>query len=389
MKSGAVAENFGSEAANDKEADREPRDTDNVVSEEDSARPELSPLRKNVRQALVTVYQTGGHGSGFVIEGGLVVTAYHVAPQDQAATVVFQDGERASVVEHVTFDASKDLAVLRTDSKTKRHPLLLATSLPAIGAQVVAFRPGGGELLGTVTASGRTPSEALGCDMLQTTLNAVPGWSGGPVVNLDGEVVGVNKRLDGSNFESQGLRIATGSAAVPVTVLERLLDTASLTDASNSVARAHSDKNKPLLEAVRLDGEIQPEPDIPVHRRDRAAFYLSEGDFDKAIENYTGLIGLQPKDVEAYCSRGRAYAAKGEWEKAETDFTKAIELRPNYVDAYRGRAAVREKRSDRDGAISDYLELTRLLPKADATALVPTLVKVYKERATARGRPRL
>src|SRR5208337_4602331 len=118
--------------------------------------------------------------------------------------------EQAQVVEHVISDAVRDLAVLRTDTKKERQPLKLAASLPAIGSQVAAFKPGGGELQGIVTAIGKTkiPGETAECDMLQTTLHAVPGWSGGPVVNMEGEVVGVNCRLNGSLFESQGLRIA-------------------------------------------------------------------------------------------------------------------------------------------------------------------------------------
>src|SRR5208282_3118114 len=96
-----------------------------------------------------------GRGTGFVIEEGLVVTAYHVVSPGQQATVVFHDGERASMVEYVCSDAVRDVAVLRTQSKIKRQPLKLAASLPATGAQVAAFKPGGGELQGTVTAIGK------------------------------------------------------------------------------------------------------------------------------------------------------------------------------------------------------------------------------------------
>ncbi|MGA2254920.1 MAG: tetratricopeptide repeat protein, partial [Thermoguttaceae bacterium] len=314
--------------------------------------------------ALVTIYRGSSRGSGFVIEGGLVVTAYHVAPQGQKATVVFRDGEKAVVMEHVTVDVFRDLAVLRTDTKKERQALKLAASLPATGARVAAFKPFGGELQGTVTGIGKSemPGETARCDMLRTTLNAVPGWSGGPVVNMEGEVVGVNSKLDGSLFESRGLKIATGSAAVPVTVLE------------------------PLLAIVKLTKAIQSEPQNAEHRRDRAALYLSNRDFEKAAEDYTELIRLEPNDAEAYCSRGMAYAERGKYEKAVADYTKAIDLNPDYVEAYRGRAAAREKSADMDGAIADYMELIQLLPKAEADALEPKLVQIHKDRAKARAR---
>ncbi len=40
----------------------------------------------------------------------------------------------------------------------------------------------------------KIPGEAAECDVLRTTLNTVPGWSGGPVVNMQGEVVGINTK---------------------------------------------------------------------------------------------------------------------------------------------------------------------------------------------------
>ena len=126
------------------------------------------------------------------------------------------------------------------------------------------------------------------------------------------------------------------------------------------------------------------QPNNAAYRRERAALYLSNRDFDKAIEDYTELIRLQPEDAHAYYSRGKAYTERGELEKATADYTKAIALDQDFVEAYRGRVAVCEKRVDLDGAIADYLQLIRLLPKAEADALQPRLVEIYKDRAKAR-----
>jgi len=107
-----------------------------------------------------------------------VVTAYHVAPQGQKATVVFhQDGERALVIEHDAFDAAMNIAVLRTDAKRERRPLRLASSPPTNGSQVAAFKPGGGELQGIVTGFGRgmISGESARSEMLLTTLKCRSG----------------------------------------------------------------------------------------------------------------------------------------------------------------------------------------------------------------------
>ena len=357
------------DSESESESDSESADVEDGTLNGDSGFPALtdqSALSQKVRPALVTIFQGRRRGTGFVIEGGLVATAYHVAPAGEKATVVFQDEVKALVLEHVAVDVAKDLALLRTDSKTIRQPLRLATSLPEIGTHVAAFKPGGGELHGTVTAIGKRdiPGATAGCDMLRSTLNAVPGWSGGPVVNMDGDVVGVNSSLDGSPFESKGLKIATGSAAAPVTELNH------------------------LLAIVKLSEAIRSAPNDLKSRRDRAALYLSNRDFDKAIDDYTEVIRVQPKDAEAYYNRGKAYTERCEYEKAIADYTEAIQWKQDFVDAHRNRAAACEKNANLNGAIADYLELIRLLPKAEADALQPKLVELYRNRATASARER-
>jgi Tfp pilus assembly protein PilF len=356
--SDTVGENSEPLAANGQQAERASSNTVDASPEADPARPGLSALRQKVLSALVTVYRGSGRGSGFVIEEGLVVTSYHVVPQGQAATVVFQDRELALVVEHVISDASRDIAVLRTNTKKERQPLKLAAFLPATGAQVAAFKPGGGELQGTVTGIGisKIPGEAAGCDMLQTTLNTVPGWSGGPVLNMEGEVVGVNKRLDGSNFESQGLKIATGSAAIPVTVL------------------------KPLLAIVRLTRALQSDPNNAAHRRDRAVLYMSIREFNKAIDDYTELIWLEPNNATLYYCRGKAYAEMGDIERATADYmnwialnedfdktiadlSAVLRLQPDDLEAHEERARLYDAKGESDLAVADYTEAIRLAPK--------------------------
>ncbi len=186
---------------------------------------DLSELRKIVAPALVTIRQSHGRGTGFVIDGGLVVTAYHVAPLGEKPTVIYDSGEKATVTDWVAYDDLRDIAVLRTNAKGNPVSLALASSLPIKGTPVASFRPGECEIQGTVTEVHESETWGTGAklEMLCTTLNAVPGWSGGPVVTLHGEVVGLNCRTDGPLFQVHGLKIATGSAAAPATAVIRLL----------------------------------------------------------------------------------------------------------------------------------------------------------------------
>ena len=64
--------------------------------------------------------------------------------------------------------------------------------------------------------------------------------------------------------------------------------------------------------------------------RDRVRAYLSKGDFDKAIADYTAAIRADPDDPDnagLYQARGAAYQKNGEKDKAEADFARAKELR--------------------------------------------------------------
>ena len=111
-----------------------------------SGRADLSALRRKVLASVVTIRSAAGQGTGFIIEQRLVATAYHVVPKGKTATVVFEDGERAEVVEHVACDPIRDVAVLRIDTTRKLKSLELASTLPAAGEPVASFQPGGGEL---------------------------------------------------------------------------------------------------------------------------------------------------------------------------------------------------------------------------------------------------
>lgn len=135
-------------------------------------------------------------------EGGTVVTNYHVIEGATTADVVFHDGSTARVLGYVAVAPEKDLAILRVDCPAaKLHPIPIAAVLPKKGERVAAF----GNPLGLsktvsegIVSAIRDPEDlkALGFSLsvtsIQTTAPLSPGNSGGPLVNMKGEVVGAN-----------------------------------------------------------------------------------------------------------------------------------------------------------------------------------------------------
>lgn len=162
-------------------------------------------------------------GSGFLLsEDGLVLTANHVVQEVTAITVTTHDGEQVSAT-IVGSDAAMDIALLRLAGDREWPWLALGDSARLrVGDRVLAL----GNPLGlgaTVTAgivSGTGRNLELdrywrSDDFIQTDAAINQGNSGGPLVDLDGKVVGMNTSIiAGAN---------TVGFAVPALLLERVV----------------------------------------------------------------------------------------------------------------------------------------------------------------------
>jgi len=149
--------------------------------------------------AVVTVQVGGKSGSGFFItESGVVVTNRHVVEGSQTASITTSQGETISS-EAIFVHPGNDLALIKV--KAGQYPFLRLAdpSSTNVGSDVIAIGspglPGGNTLLvNTVTkgvVSAFRKSDSFGM-LLQTDVNINHGNSGGPLLNTNGEVVGVN-----------------------------------------------------------------------------------------------------------------------------------------------------------------------------------------------------
>jgi tetratricopeptide (TPR) repeat protein len=94
--------------------------------------------------------------------------------------------------------------------------------------------------------------------------------------------------------------------------------------------------------------------DGDAHERGRAA--LKRGEIDRAIEQFSEAIGLNPENYRYYNDRGVAYKRVGDLDKAIADYTKALEIRPGWTHALNNRGVgLMEKGRYRD-SIRDFTE---------------------------------
>jgi len=99
----------------------------------------------------------------------------------------------------------------------------------------------------------------------------------------------------------------------------------------------------------------------------RGIAWLDEGEWDKAIADFTQAIRLDPKSSNPYNDRGVAWYLRGEYDKAIADCSEAIRLNPKDEMAYGNRGLTWSCKGEWDKAIADYNEAILLAPKcADA-----------------------
>ena len=161
-------------------------------------------------------------GSGFIIDpSGLIVTNNHVIADADEINVIFNDGTKLPA-ELVGKDSKADLALLRVHAD---HPLKAVafgdSDKLRLGEWVIAignpFSLGGTVTAGIVSARNRDIQSGPYDNYIQTDAAINRGNSGGPLFNLNGEVIGINTAIISPSGGSIGIGFAVPSdTAMPV-----------------------------------------------------------------------------------------------------------------------------------------------------------------------------
>ena len=118
---------------------------------------------------------------------------------------------------------------------------------------------------------------------------------------------------------------------------------AAITAALVAAAPAHADENSgrcfkdegeaAIAACTRAiqSGKFSGEPLAAIYHN-RAIELRRDGDYDRAIADYSQAVRLEPEFTGAYAGRGLAHEGKGEIEKAKTEYRKALAVAPKYDD---------------------------------------------------------
>jgi S1-C subfamily serine protease len=167
-------------------------------------------------------------GSGVVVDGdrGFVITNFHVVRDAQAVQVILKDG-RKYPAEPVGVAPNLDLAVLKIGAKDLPTLPLGDSGKLEVGDYVVAignpFGLGQTVTSGIVSATDRPLGQGDSRRFIQTDAPINPGNSGGALINLHGELIGINSALfSPSQSESAAGNVGIGFA-IPSNVVKQVL----------------------------------------------------------------------------------------------------------------------------------------------------------------------
>ena len=156
---------------------------------------------RETRDAVFTIYGDRGHGSGFLVDrDGLILTNSHVIASSSRISVQLDRNTRVSAT-LLAEDKQKDIAILRVSPEVvKELPILKIADRPAAdlafeGEKVIAIGSPLNQI--RILTSGIVSKVEERAIISDVNLN--PGNSGGPLINMDSEVIAINTFIDPSS----------------------------------------------------------------------------------------------------------------------------------------------------------------------------------------------
>ncbi len=261
------------------------------------------------------------YGSGIIISSkGWIVTANHVVENRKNVIIKVSKYNYQGTV--VARDPSSDLALIKLQAQMLLPTLTLQSIPPRIGQKIFVI---GNPLTLEKSFSDGLVSRLTDSGWIQYTAPTNPGNSGGPLLNEDGDVLGL--------------------------VQSRAPDSTPGTFASGIYFAISASKIQNFLATVRQ---------VPISIKQESAYIanglvqMRKGNYRQAIENYNQAIRLNYHSSAAYLNRAYTQILLKNNQLALDDYTHAIKLNSNYSIAYWGRGRVYIGLKDYENAIKDF-----------------------------------
>ncbi|QLE57285.1 tetratricopeptide repeat protein [Nostoc sp. TCL26-01] len=308
-------------------------------------------------------------GSGVIIkqEGNTytVLTAQHVVSNPSQYEIVTPDNQHYSLnyntvkklpavdLAVVQFTSNQTYAVAKIGNSddsiegTTAYVSGFPRATAAINNKIYTF------VDGLITANAAKPLKD-GYALVYSN-NTLPGMSGGPLLNENGELIGIHGRGDEADIEVSQINstvayVKSGfNLGIPINTFLRL-------SANIGIDVGVRPPNTPVATVAKAD-------DFYIQGGDK----YKKGDMKGSVADYTQAIRINFKYVDAYNNRGVALANLNDHKGAIEDYNQALNINPRYGNAYNNRGVARANLGDKKAAIEDFNQAIQINPN-DANA---------------------
>ncbi|NVJ48365.1 MAG: DNA/RNA non-specific endonuclease [Cytophagia bacterium] len=202
---------------------REPQKPQNTPANQaprlqnESSAKTLSDLFQQNKDAVFLIYTSTGNnefqGTGFFIsEEGIGISNYHVfeGTSKGLETIELSNGRTLKISRVLHFDKENDYIIFKVNNTQRVQSLRISDSTPTVGEEVFAI--GNPKGLEHTLSTGIISAVRANGEILQTTTEITHGSSGGPLMNMNGEVVGITT----AGFGEANLNFAINIQSLPL-----------------------------------------------------------------------------------------------------------------------------------------------------------------------------
>jgi tetratricopeptide (TPR) repeat protein len=325
-----------------------------------------------IAKQITVLIDSSAPGSGVIVKRSgntyTVLTAAHVVTSKNKAEIVTPDGKRYQLnystvkplpgVDLATFQFTSSnnypVAKIGNSDQSPEGTITYVAGFPkakasSISSSIYIFTDG------KINANTSKPLKD-GYALAYSNIT-LPGMSGGPLFNEQGELIGVHGRSDESEVDIETSKVNPEVAyiksgfnlGIPINTFLRL-------SAKSGVDVGVTPPPERVVTAPKAD-------DFFIQGVDKQR----KGDNQGAIIAYNEAIRLNPNLAEAYNNRGIVRDELGDKPGAIDDYNLAIQFNPNLAEAYNNRGIVRDELGDKQGAIDDFNQAIKINPN-DALA---------------------
>ena len=318
-----------------------------------------------------------GSGSGFFIRQDLIVTNIHVVASMHGKAITCREilvdqPKDYTITGVVASDPEHDLVILKVDGQNPDVLQLSDSDAVALNDEVIAIGTHANKTSEIVkgTINRITPR------LFQVKASIPSGFSGAPVLNNDGDVIGIcvtggdNERYS-YVIPSNYLNAMLKDMPLQVQSLENWREQPSIRAYGIVVQADEKRRLGAYKDAIKsYDSAIFLMPDFAVAYSKRASTKINLRDYKGVVRDYDMAILLGEEDVGLYINRGVAKRTLGNYIGALEDCETAIQLDPENIEAFLNRGDTHAKLRNYELAIQDYNTAISLNPNGVLLALL-------------------